>query len=95
MPNPGEFAVNAVLCDLRSSRRASRLYKEVVGTFWEPNSFQSILARISLAAVVTQPYTMTNQNHMLAIQLRNEDNETVAIGPPVENDGEVQQPIWK
>jgi Family of unknown function (DUF6941) len=93
MPNPGEFDVNAVLCD-SAVVAEGKLY--VQGGGWNilgTQQFPFIQPRISLGAVVTVPYTMTNQNHMLAIQLRNEDNESVAIGPPVENDGEVQRPM--
>ncbi len=93
MPDPGEFAVNAVLCD-SAVVAEGKLY--VQGGGWNvlgTQQFPFIQPRISLGAVVTVPYTKTNQNHLLSIQLRNEDNESVAIGPAVEKDGDVQRPM--
>ena len=80
MPDPGEFAVNALVCD---SAVVAEGKVFVQGGGWNmmvAQQFPFVQSRISLAVVVSVPYTMTNQNHLLEIRLENEDHEPVPIG---------------
>jgi len=90
--NPGEFAVNAFVCD-SAVVAEGKVY--IQGGGWNMMAspqFPFVQSRIALAVVVSVPYTMTNQNHLLEIRLEGEDHDSVAIGPPVEKDGEIQRP---
>jgi hypothetical protein len=92
MPDLGEFCVNAVLCD-SAVVAEGKLYMQ--GGGWNllgTQRFPFNQPRISLAAVVSVPYTMTNQNHSLEIKLETEDHKPVPLGPPVEKDGEIHRP---
>jgi hypothetical protein len=92
VPYPGEFAVNALVCD-SAVVAEGKVY--VQGGGWNmmvAQQFPFVQSRISLAVVVSVPYTVTNQNHLLEIRLENEDQVPISVGPPVEKDGEIQRP---
>jgi len=80
--NPGEFAINAMLCDSVSTAEG-KLF--VHGGGWSSlgtPKFPFVQPRIGLAILLSVPYSGTNKAIMLEIKLENEDGEVVPLGPP-------------
>src|SRR5262245_58291909 len=80
--NPGEFTINAVLCD-SAVAADGKLY--VQGGGWNiltALELHHVQPRTALAIVVAVPYTATNQNHRLELQLQGDDGP-LTIGPPL------------
>jgi hypothetical protein len=76
-----EFAVNAMLCDTVDAVDG-KLY--IHGGGWNlisPSGYPTRIPRVGLAALVSVPYTATNQNHTLGIQLQDQDGHVLPFGP--------------
>lgn len=88
---PGGFSIDAVLCDSAVAVEG-KLY--VQGGGWNmlgsPN-FPFVQSRIGLGVVLAVPYTETNRNHNLEIELAHEDGGTVPLGPPQRVEGATDQ----
>jgi hypothetical protein len=75
------FAIDAMLCD-SVAVADGKLY--IHGGGWNtitPDSFPTQLPRVGLAVLVSVPYTGTNENHKLGIQLQDQDGRRMALGP--------------
>lgn len=80
-PYMTEFAIDAMLCDSVATAEG-KLY--VQGGGWNmitPASYPAQIPRVGLAVLVTVPYTATNENHNLGVQLQDQDGQVLPLGP--------------
>lgn len=91
-PNLAVFAVDAILCD-SAAVADGKLYLQGAG--WNmlgTGSFPFQQPRIGLAVVIGVPYTGTNQNHTLSVNLEHEDGQPFRLGSLSEAEPQPDEP---
>jgi hypothetical protein len=79
--DPGKFSVDALLCD-SAVVADGKLY--IHGAGWNmlaATQLPFVQPRVSLAVVITVPYTETNRDHEFAVRLVDQDGREMPIGP--------------
>jgi hypothetical protein len=86
-PDPGEFTIDAILCD-SAATCGGKLFLQ--GGGWHTITAQSFpvrQSRIGIGMVIGIPYTATNQGHKLEVALFHQDGAALAPdGTPVPED---------
>ena len=83
MDQVSEFHVDALLCDSVGSAEG-KLYVQGGGwTMLTVPQLPAVLPRLGIGAVITVPYNRTNENHVVTVELKDEDGEPVLVGGPM------------
>jgi hypothetical protein len=91
MSKPGEFHVDAMLCDSVVNAE-NKLYMQGAG--WNmllAGGFPFVAPRIGVALIVSVPWTETNKSHEMALSLH-DDEQQLSLGPVDQGSGPAAVP---